>query len=138
MNVLPIDERLAADRSTSPSSFDNETAQMKKAKMPSSFTDKIAVFAVVAACLVLGAIGLVLPVIPGLLFLAIAVALVIRPFPSLDARLRRHRAIGKQLDRSDAFLELGLTDQIKAVALLSLKMVLDTLAFIAALPSKLR
>lgn len=131
MSVLPpIHER-------DPSSIDNET-QMKKAKTPSSFTDKMAVCAVVAACLALGAIGLILPVIPGLLFLAIAVALVVRHLPWLDARLRRHRTIGKQLDRSDAFLELGLADQIKAVALLSLKMLLDTLAFIAALPSKLR
>jgi uncharacterized membrane protein YbaN (DUF454 family) len=111
---------------------------MKKAKIPSSLTAKIAACAIVITCAAIGAVGLVLPIIPGLLFLGIAAVVLARQFPWLESRLRRHRVFGKHLDRSDAFLRLTLAAQLKVAALLCLKLLLDTLALIAALASRLR
>jgi uncharacterized membrane protein YbaN (DUF454 family) len=111
---------------------------MNKTKTPSSLTTKIAVWAFVIACVAIGIVGLVLPIIPGLLLLAIAAVVLARRFPWLEARLRRHRAIGKHLDRSDAFLRLSVAAQVKVAALLCVKLLLDTLAVMTALASRLR
>ena len=47
----------------------------------------------ILVCVAVGAVGLILPVVPGLLFLAIALMLVARLSPSIDRRLRRNRTI---------------------------------------------
>jgi uncharacterized membrane protein YbaN (DUF454 family) len=111
---------------------------MKKAKTPSSLAAKIIACALVVACLAIGIVGLVLPIIPGLLFLAIAAVVLARHFPWLESRLRRHRVFGKHLDRSDAFLGLGVAARVKVAALLCLKVVLDTLATITAFARRAR
>jgi len=84
----------------------------------------------VFACLVVGVAGLVLPIIPGLLFLAIAVLIVARYFPSMGARLRRNRTIGRHLDRADGFLDLTLWRKVQLGCLLCAKFVLDGIAMI--------
>lgn len=56
---------------------------------------------VVLACLALGAIGLLLPIVPGLLFLAIAACVAASHFPAFGTRLRRNRTLGRFLDRAD-------------------------------------
>lgn len=83
----------------------------------------MAVLALVAA----GLIGLVLPVIPGLLFLALAGLVVARHVPSVDARLRRHRSLGRQMHRVDRFFDLDLRDQVRVAGLVTLKGALDVL-----------
>jgi uncharacterized membrane protein YbaN (DUF454 family) len=116
---------------------------MKKTKKtktptPSGLAAKIAACTIVVACLVIGVVGLVLPVIPGLLFLVIAAIILARHFPWLDACLRRHRGLGRQLDRSEAFFRLSTGARVKVAALLCLKLLLDTFALVSALASRLR
>jgi len=86
----------------------------------------------VVAFVVLGLIGLVLPVIPGLVFLALAVLIVARHVPSVEARLRRHRTLGRHMHRVDRFFGLGLADQLRVAGLVALKGVLDGLDRAAA------
>ena len=85
----------------------------------------------VALCLVIGAAGLVLPIIPGLLFLAIAVLICARAFPSLERWLRRSRTLDRHLDRADGFMNLSLWRKVQFGSLLSLKILLDSIACIA-------
>ncbi|HEX7079461.1 MAG TPA: DUF454 family protein [Gammaproteobacteria bacterium] len=86
----------------------------------------------VAACVVIGLAGLVLPVIPGLLFLAVAALLAAGRFPRIAARLRSHRSIGRHLGRHEAFARLGALGKLEVVALMAVKIVLDGLASIAS------
>lgn len=76
---------------------------------------------------VIGLIGIVLPVIPGLLFLALAVLLAARHVPWIDVRLRRHRAFGPHMHRFDRFLRLGLIDQLRVGLLYTVKGTLHVL-----------
>ena len=91
----------------------------------------------VLVCVVLGIIGLVVPLIPGVLFLAIAAVLVVRRFPSLRLRLSHHGAIGRHLDRTDAFLDLPLPAKLQVGAWFCVKLVLDGLALVESLVTKL-
>ena len=103
------------------------------AKLPT----KLLASMLVLGCLVLGAIGLVLPIIPGLLFLAIGIVIVARHFPSLERRLRGHRTIGRHLDTADGFASLTVWDKVQLGSLLGVKLLLDGIVFIGAVGTKL-
>ncbi|HEU4618553.1 MAG TPA: DUF454 family protein [Gammaproteobacteria bacterium] len=111
---------------------------MKKAKTSMSLPTKIIACAAVVACVAIGIAGLILPIIPGVVFLAVAVLICARLSPWLDARLRRHRGMRRHLDRSDAFLSLSLPAQVQVAALYCVKLLLDSLAFLSSLVAKLR
>lgn len=66
---------------------------------PGHWPFKLIAAAVVLGCLAIGLLGLLLPIIPGLLFLAIALVIAAGHFPSIDATLRRNRTLGRYLDR---------------------------------------
>ncbi len=87
----------------------------------------------VAVFLVIGFIGLVLPIIPGLLFLAIAIWIVARAFPSIRSKLRQNSTLRKHLDKADEFVDEDFVDKVKLGLLLAAKFVLDGLAFIETL-----
>jgi uncharacterized membrane protein YbaN (DUF454 family) len=61
---------------------------------------KFVAAAVVLVCLVLGVLGVLLPIIPGGLFFAIAAVIAANHFPGVDAWLHRNRTIGRYLDRA--------------------------------------
>ncbi len=61
----------------------------------------------IVICLAVGVVGLILPIIPGLLFLAIAAMIAARHSPSLDRWLRKNRVIGSYLDSGEGFLTLS-------------------------------
>lgn len=86
---------------------------------------KLGAALVVAALVLLGLIGIVLPVLPGLVFLALAALIVARHVPWVDARLRRHRLFGPQMPRVDRFFGLPLVDQLRVGALVAVKVMLD-------------
>jgi uncharacterized membrane protein YbaN (DUF454 family) len=109
---------------------------MKKTDIVGSLSGKLIACVLVVACVAVGAIGLVLPIIPGLLFLAIAAFIAARHFPSIDALLRRNRAIGKHINRADAFLHLSLAGKFQLAGWLCAKMLLDSLALIGSLAAK--
>lgn len=93
---------------------------------------KLIACALIVVCLVLGVVGLVLPIIPGLLFLLIAAIVAAKHFPSIERRLRRHRTLGGHLDRADAFSSLELADKLRVGGLLCAKVLLDGLSYAAA------
>jgi uncharacterized membrane protein YbaN (DUF454 family) len=100
------------------------------------FSGKVIASLVVLICIAVGLVGLVLPVIPGVLFLAIAALIAARHFPSVDARLRKHRALGRHMQTADGFFRLGFALQIQVVGWLCARMLLDGVAFIAAFVTK--
>ncbi len=100
-----------------PSAFDNLSA-------------KLVACVVVAACLALGVIGLLLPIVPGLLFLAVGAAVAAKLSPSFAGVLRRNATIAAYLDKTDGFFDLPLGERVRLACLLSLKMLLDGMALL--------
>lgn len=98
---------------------------------------KLAAYAVVIVCVVVGVAGLLLPIIPGLLFLAIAAVLVARRFPALAHRLRSHRTMGRHFDSADRFVDLSLGQQLLVAGLFCAKMVLQGAALVCSVGGKL-
>jgi uncharacterized membrane protein YbaN (DUF454 family) len=95
-------------------------------------TAKLIACAVIVACLVLGAIGLLLPLIPGLLFLVIAAAVAAKLSPAFATTLRRNATIAGYLDQTDGFVELPLGKKIQVACLLCVKMLVDGVALLVA------
>lgn len=110
-----------------------------KAAAPSAgdVTAKLIACVLVIGFLVIGAVGLILPIIPGLLFLAIAAIVAARHLPSLDRMLRRNRTMGGYLDSADRFSDLELSQKIRYGCLLCLKMLIDGVAFAVSAAMKL-
>lgn len=109
---------------------------MRKPNGARGFPGKIVAAVLVLACVAIGVVGIVLPVIPGLLFLAIAALIAARNVPWVEARLRAHRSFGPRMHRIDRFFGLSLLDQLRVVALIGAKGVLDTLDRIGEWVSK--
>lgn len=93
---------------------------------------KISTGLLVLVCLALGLVGLVLPIIPGLLFLAIAAVIGARHSPSLERSLRRNRATSRYLDHAERFSDLELAGKLQLGALLCAKAVLDGIAVVVS------
>ena len=91
----------------------------------------------IVLCFAVGAVGLVLPIIPGLLFVALALMLLARCFPSIDERLRRNRTMKSYLDRSDGFLDLSLGKKVQYGLFLCLQLFVDAIALLVYAASKL-
>lgn len=93
---------------------------------------------IVFACLVVGLVGLILPIVPGLLFLAVAALLAARRFPRAGAWLRSNRSVGKHLDRADGVLDLPFAQQLRLAGWVCVKTALDGIAYVGALVLKRR
>jgi hypothetical protein len=110
---------------------------MNKGSFVGGPSRKVIACVLVLACVALGVVGLVLPIIPGLLFLAIAAFIAARHFPRVDARLRRHRAIVKHLNHADRFRHLSIPRKMRLAGWLSVKMLLDSVALVGSFVAKL-
>ena len=108
-----------------------------RARWIGSLTAKLLAFLLIVLCFAVGAVGLVLPIIPGLLFLAIALMLVASFFPAVDRRLRRNRTISSYLDSAEGFRGLGWPARIRYGFWLTLRLFVDTVAFCVYGVSKL-
>lgn len=93
---------------------------------------KLTAVLLIAACLVVGAIGILLPIIPGFLFLGIAALVAARHFPAMDGWLRRNRGLGRHLDRADDYLALGLWRKVQLAGLVCVKLTIDGLVALTA------
>lgn len=91
----------------------------------------------VLICLAVGVVGLILPIIPGLLFLAFAAMIAARHSPSLDRWLRKNQLIRSYLDSGEGFLNLSWPRKIQFVLWLCLKIFIDTIVLILALITNL-
>lgn len=107
------------------------------ANRPADLPAKLAACLLILVCVALGVVGLIVPVVPGLVFLALAVVIVARHFPSLGRRLRRNRTIGVHLERVDRFLDLRFWSKVQVAGLICAKLLLDGLAFVSALVTRL-
>ena len=86
---------------------------------------RIAAGILVLACLAVGAIGLVLPLIPGLLFLGVAAVLAARHFPSISERLNRNGTLRRHLDSVDGLPDLEVREKARLVALIGIRLIAD-------------
>lgn len=98
---------------------------------------KLIACGVIAVCLLLGVAGLILPLIPGLLFLGIAAVVAAKVSPKFRDMLRQNDTLRGYLDRTDGFTGLPLAEQMKLGGLLFLKMLIDGVAVLVASLMKL-
>ena len=102
-----------------------------------SLTTKLIACLFILICLALGAVGLILPIIPGLLFLAIALMIIAKLSPSIDRQLRKNRTISSYLDSADGFVSLSLLKKVQYGCLLCLQLFIDAIAFCVLVVTKL-
>lgn len=93
---------------------------------------QVLVVLVIVACLALGLIGLILPIIPGLLFLAIGAILLAPHIPALGDWMRRSPVMSRYMDDAEKLHTLEFPDQLKLGFFLSLRMLIDSLKFVFA------
>ncbi len=113
------------------SSFDSSTSSgltrssAPSASAPSLFIRLLALV-ILLLCVAIGMAGIILPVIPGLLFLAIAVIIAARLCPPLERRLRKNAMFAPYMDKSDHFTRLSLQGKVKFAFWLTAKIVWDS------------
>jgi len=93
-----------------------------------NLTAKAIAVLLIVVCFAIGAAGLILPIIPGLLFLAIALMLVAKIFPAVGSRLRRNRTLRSYLDSAEGFGNLSWLGKLQYGALLTLRLFVDAIA----------
>ena len=102
-----------------------------------SWSAKLLAAALVPVLLVLGLAGLVLPVLPGLVFLALAACAIAKLSPSAERWFRRSAAVGGLLDATDRFADLPLGAKLRLVPLLAARALLRAAAVVAAVGGRL-
>jgi uncharacterized membrane protein YbaN (DUF454 family) len=103
-----------------------------EASMFDNISTKVIACGVIAVCLLLGVAGLILPLIPGLLFLAVAAVVAAKVSPKFRDLLRQNDTLRGYLDRTDGFTGLPLAEQVKLGGLLFLKMLIEGVARLVA------
>lgn len=86
---------------------------------------KLIACGVIAVCLLLGVAGLILPLMPGLLFLAVAAVVAAKLSPRFRDLLRQNETLRGYLDRTDGIAELPLAEKVRLGGLLFLKVLID-------------
>ncbi len=97
-----------------------------------NLTTKLIACAVIVACLLLGLAGLLLPLIPGLLFIAIAIFVAAKLSPRFAATLRENETLRGYLDQAERIAGVPFAQKIQVVGLLLLKMLIDGVAMLVA------
>jgi uncharacterized membrane protein YbaN (DUF454 family) len=93
---------------------------------------KLIAAGVIVVCLLLGFAGLILPLLPGLLFLAIAAIVAAKFSPRFAEMLRRNDTLRGYMDRTEGFSELPLDQKLKLAGLLFVKATIDGVALLVA------
>ncbi len=109
---------------------------MKIRLSPGGWSTKLVAAILVPVLLVLGIAGLVLPIVPGLLFLALAAWAIAKLFPSAERCFRRSPAVGSFLDATDRFADLPIGAKIRLSLLLAARAALRAAGAIAAFGSR--
>ena len=97
-----------------------------------SVSMKLIAAGVIVVCLLLGFAGLILPLIPGLLFLGVAAIVAAKLSPRFAETLRQNETLRGYIDRTAGFNELPLNEKIKLAVLLFVKALIDGVAFLVA------
>ena len=99
--------------------------------MIGSMTSKLIACCLIVLCFAVGAVGLILPIIPGLLFLAVALMLIARFFPPIDRQLRKNRTLRGYLESADGFSRLSWGKKFQYGVLLCVRVFVDAVALLA-------
>lgn len=113
---------------------------MKSEKISPSNNNLVAkLFAVffILICLAVGVVGIILPIIPGLLFFAMAAMIAANFFPAIDVWLRKSKTMSRYLDSSDGFFQLTIWGKVQYCGWLCVKIFIDSIVLIIALVTKL-
>lgn len=90
-------------------------------------------------CVAIGMVGLILPIIPGFLFLMLAALLGARLFPAVERRLGRYPWFRHYLDKTRQFEGLTLRGKAQLAVWLLIRLLVDAvLVIVAALAWLLR
>ena len=98
---------------------------------------KLIAAGVIVACVLLGFAGLILPLIPGLLFLGIAAVVAAKHSPRFAAMLRQNETLRAYIDRTDGIAALPLDEKAKLVGLLIVKALIDGVAWLVTSVTRL-
>ena len=88
---------------------------------------KLAYALLALACLAIGLLGIILPVIPGLVFLLFAGLAAARLSHRVDNWLRKLPAAGSYLDQTSGFFRLGWLDKARYCFWVTLQLSVDSL-----------
>ena len=80
-------------------------------------TQKFIFIVLATICVLIGLLGLVIPIIPGILFLIVAAGLFAQLIPAVRQRLSRNPRMQRLFTRLDAGEQLAVFEQIKLVFL---------------------
>jgi uncharacterized membrane protein YbaN (DUF454 family) len=105
--------------------------------MIGNLTTKLVACLLIVVCFAVGAVGIILPIIPGLLFVAVALMLIAKFFPAIDRQLRKSRTLSAYLDSADGFGRLRWPQKIQYACLLCLRLFVDAVACCVYVVSKL-
>jgi len=88
---------------------------------------KTAMIAVIGICLILGVIGLILPVIPGILFLFIGAVLLSKLSPRFAGLLKQNTWAQKWQRRAGSFRQMNNGHRLKLSFLMAAKSLVDSM-----------
>lgn len=91
--------------------------------------EKIICWVVMLVCLVIGFAGIILPVIPGLLFLVFAAVAAARLSPAIERYLKKNQEIRVYLNQFSRVGRLGAGGKIKFSLLLCLRLFVESTAY---------
>jgi uncharacterized membrane protein YbaN (DUF454 family) len=94
------------------------------------FSTKLIACAIIVACLLFGLAGLILPLIPGLLFIAIAAFVAAKVSPRFAGLVRENETLRGYLDQADRIANVPLKQKVQVAGLLLLKMLIDGVALL--------
>lgn len=98
---------------------------------------KLLALVILLLCVAIGMVGLILPIIPGFLFLALAALITARMFPTVALRLRKNRIFATWFDSTAGFTHLSLRNKLRYVGWLTLRMLLDGIILLHKLVTQL-
>ena len=102
-----------------------------------SATAKLIAVVVILVCLAVGLAGLILPLIPGLLFLGIAALIAARQSTALERLFRSNATLSGYMDSTEGFVDLPLSQKIQLGGWRCLKMLIDAVAYGVSVVAKL-
>jgi uncharacterized membrane protein YbaN (DUF454 family) len=109
---------------------------MQKHDTPSLFA-KLLALVIFFLCIALGVVGVILPIIPGLLFFAFAAMLAATLFPGVGAQLRKVPGVAPYLDSSHGFADLSWPRKCRFVLWITAKVMVDSLVVLWLAMAKL-
>jgi len=101
-------------------------AGSEKVGAPSHWLAKLLALLFLGVCLVLGVIGAILPILPGIVFFGFAALIAAWLFPSLRKVFERQPQLNRYLNATDGIATLPWRQQLHVVGWVGLRIVVDS------------